>query len=205
MHRFLILSLFILTSCGTSYKIANIQEDNLVSQTIQNPYLNVVKKEYNYRFKITFMKNEMKGIFVVKKLDDTTHRAVMTSDFGNTLFDLSVTKDDFTLHYTMPDLNKKMVVKTLSEDLQTILRNDFEVNQQIKTDNLVILKSDNVSLIYPKNESNYFTELVHLKRNKIKTVNQFHVNESDFPSRIVIKHNHFNLTFELTKVDPVVE
>ena len=205
MHRFLLLSLFIFCSCGTAYKVSDIQQEKRLNQVVSNPYFNQVNKEYAYRFKITFMKKEMKGNFVVKKIDKTTHRAVMISDFGNTLFDLSIFNNEYTLHYAMPDLNKKVVVKTLAEDLQTIFQNDFEVNQHYITKDNLVLKSDNISLVYPKNESMFFTELIHLKKNKIKTMNQFEVDETDFPKNILIKHNHFNLSIELIKVNTELE
>ena len=207
MLRFLILSLFILTltSCGTTYKIPGTQEKNKEEQQIVNPYFNQINKEYSYRFNITFMKKEMKGNFVVKKLGEDSHRAVMTSDFGNTLFDLSISQDKYILHYAMPDLNKKVVVKTLAEDLQTILKNDFQLDERIKTSTNIILKSEDVSLIFDPNETNYFHELVRLKNNKIKTINQFSSNQSDFPEKIFIKHNHFNLSIELNKVNIELE
>lgn len=199
MHRFLILSFFVLTSCGATYKINGIQNEKKVEKQISNPYFEEIGKEYAYRFKITFMKKEMKGNFVVKKLDNHIHRAVMTSDFGNTLFDLTLSETDYTLNYAMPDLNKKMIVKTLAEDLQTIFTNDFKVNQEIETQNNLVLKSKNISLVYTNNETTYFTELIRLKNNKIKTTNEFESNNSDFPDKIFIKHNHFNLTIELMK------
>ncbi|WP_282629753.1 hypothetical protein [Empedobacter sedimenti] len=205
MRQFLILSLFILTSCGTTYKIANIQDKQKDEKVVVNPYFNQINKEYGYRFKITFLKKEMKGNFVVKKIGENSHRVVLTSDFGNTLFDLSVTDSDFTLNYAMPDLNKKVIVKTLAEDLQTIFKDDFSIDERIKTPNLIILKSDEVSLVFDENQSDYFTELIDLKKNKIKTINKFTSNKSDFPDHILIKHNHFNLSIELSKVNPVLE
>ena len=98
-----------------------------------------------------------------------------------------------------------MVVKTLADDLQAIFKNDFQVDERIKTTNQTILKSKEVSLIFAKNESNYFQELVHLKNNKIKTINQFSTDLTDFPEQISIKHNHFNLSITLTKVNIQLE
>lgn len=205
MHRFLILSLLAFVSCGTSYKIVDIQQENSRNLVIENPYFNEVNKEYTYRFRITFMKKEVKGNFIVKNIDNQTHRAVMTSDFGNTLFDLSLTDTDYTLHYAMPDLNKKMVVKTLAEDLQLIFKKNFEVDKELKTSTNFVLKSDEVSLVYPKDESNYFEELIRLKNNKIKTINQFETDKTDYPEKIYIKHNHFNLSIEIIKVNTILE
>ena len=59
--------------------------------------------------------------------------------------------------------------------------------------------------IFDENELNYFKELVHLKNNKIKTINQFTTNETDFPDKILIKHNNFNLSIELSKVNMQLE
>lgn len=205
MRLFLILSLFFLTSCGTTYKIADIQEKQKDEREILNPYFSQIDKEYSYRFKITFMKKEMKGNFVVKKLGYNSHRLVMTSDFGNTLFDLSVTDQDYKLNYAMPDLNKKIVVKTLANDLQAIFKNDFKVSERIKTSNQIILKSKELSLVFDKNETTNFQELIHLKNNKIKTINLFSANQTDFPEQISIKHNHFNLSITLSKVNTQLE
>ncbi len=205
MHRFLILSLLLFISCGTTYKINDVQQHEKVEQQIQNPYFNEIGKEYAYRFKITFLKNEMKGNFVVKKMDENTHRVVMMSDFGNTLFDLSLTKNDYILHYAMPDLNKKMVVRTLAEDLQTILMNQYFIEEQLLSVNQKILKSSEISLVYPIQEEIYYTELFRLKNNKIKTINVIEDDKTSSPEKIFIRHNHFNLSIELLKADSFLE
>ena len=199
MPRFLILSLCLLISCGTTYKINGIKNQKYEEKQISNPYFEKIGKEYPYRFKITFMNKEIKGNFVVKKLDSHIHRAVMISDFGNTLFDLTLYDSDYTLNYAMPDLNKKIFIKTLVEDLQLIFKNDFTVNMEIETQNKTVLKSKNISLVYPNNETTYFMKLIRLKNNKIKTTNEFESTNSDFPEKIFIKHNNFNLTIELVK------
>ena len=201
MRQFLLLSIIVLTSCGTTYKVADIKEQKQDKHEFLNPYFSQTNKEYGYRFKITFMKKEMKGNFVAKKLGYNSHRVVLTSDFGNTLFDLSVTDHDYKLNYAMEDLNRKVIVKTLAKDLQAIFKNDFSVNERIKTSNQIILKSKDVSLVFDENSPNYYSELIHLHNNKIKTINQFSVNQSDFPDNILIKHNHFNLSIELSKVN----
>ncbi|MFV0209179.1 hypothetical protein OBK13_08220 [Empedobacter falsenii] len=205
MRLFLLLSILFLTSCGTTYKIADIQDKQKVEKEFLNPYFSQIDKEYSYRFKITFMKNEMKGNFVVKKLGYDSHRVVMMSDFGNTLFDLSISENNYNLNYAMPDLNKKVVVKTLANDLQILFKNDFKVDESIKTANFVVLKSKEVSLVFDENESSYFQELIHLKNNKIKTFNCFTTNQTDYPEKILIKHYHFNLSIELSKVNTQLE
>ena len=42
-----------------------------------------------------------------QKLNETTHRVALTSDFGNKLIDFEVSDNDFKLNYVLPDLDKK--------------------------------------------------------------------------------------------------
>jgi hypothetical protein len=51
-------------------------------------------------------KNHVSGILIIKKLNKTTHRVALTSDFGNKLIDFEVSEDNFKLNYVLPDLNK---------------------------------------------------------------------------------------------------
>lgn len=205
MRLCLILSLFICFACNPTYRIEDKLEEKPVEQIIVNPYFKTISKEYEYRFKISFLDKEMKGNFVVKKLDNNTHRAVMTSDFGNTLFDLTIHSEGYTLNYAMPDLNKKMIVKTLAEDLQMVLRNEFKVNNQINTSTTRILLSKEASLVFEDDELFYFNELNKLKGKKIKTTNQFQSNQTDYPEKITIKHHLFKLKIELNKLIQIKE
>jgi len=203
MRLCLILSLFVCLACHPTYRIEDKIGEKSIQQTIENPYFKTLNKEYEYRFKISFLDKEIKGNFVVKKMNDTTHRAVMTSDFGNTLFDLSLSSDSYSLNYAMPDLNKKMIVKTLAEDLQLLLKNDFQVEQHIQTSTHRILLSKEVSVVFEENEFAYFTELNQLKGKKVKTTNYFHSNGSDHPENITINHHRFKLKIELNKLIPI--
>lgn len=56
----------------------------------------------------------------LKKTEEQTHRVVILSDFGNTLIDFSSTPQQTDIHYVLEDLNRKMILKTLTDDFRII-------------------------------------------------------------------------------------
>ena len=70
-------------------------------------------------------KNHISGILIIKKISETTHRVVMTSDFGNKMIDFEISENDFKLNYVLEDLNKKMVINFLKNDFQELLKRKF--------------------------------------------------------------------------------
>ena len=43
--------------------------------------------------------NDISGILIIKKISETTHRVVLTSDFGNKMIDFEISENDFKLNY----------------------------------------------------------------------------------------------------------
>jgi hypothetical protein len=70
-------------------------------------------------------KNHVSGILIIKKISETTHRVVLTSDFGNKLIDFEISEDDFKLNYVLPDLDKKIVINFLKNDFQQLLKRNI--------------------------------------------------------------------------------
>ncbi|MCC9042132.1 hypothetical protein LNQ81_05430 [Myroides sp. M-43] len=121
MIRVLLISICVLivVSCK-SVKLDNVYNDTFTPKeiVIDNNYFAKVGEEHIFRANVTVFKNELSGLLVIKRIDKDLHRVVMTSDFGNTLFDFSIYSDRYTANYVMTDINKKFILNILANDFQ---------------------------------------------------------------------------------------
>ena len=116
-------------------------------------------------------KNHVSGILIIKKIKETTHRVVLTSDFGNKLIDFEVSENDFKLNYVLPDLDKKIVINFLKSDFQELLRQKYPVNESFENENSKIylskIEKKNYYLFFNK-ENNLLKQIIYTKNNKEK-------------------------------------
>jgi len=69
-------------------------------------------------------------MFVAKRINQQEHRIVLTSDLGNTLFDMTIAKDKHQVNYIMQDLNKKIIINTLVKDFRTLTQVNYPITYQ---------------------------------------------------------------------------
>ena len=126
MIRLLLISfsLLQLISCK-SYQIddATVKENSI--QEFKNPYFDNPEIDYVYKAQIEVYGNKLGGIFVAKKISDSIHRVVFTTEFGNKLMDFELSDKDFKVNYVMEELDRKMVLNTLEEDFRLLLKCRF--------------------------------------------------------------------------------
>jgi len=130
MKQILKCSLFAiwLGSCSPSYKLpAEYQSVATYKTIIANPHVRV-GEEYLYRTTITAYGHTFSGLLAAKITADNTWRVALTTDFGNTLFDFENQSGKIKTNYITPDLNKKIVIRTLTTDFQKLLQTHFTVN-----------------------------------------------------------------------------
>ena len=93
-----LLILFI--SCKT-YKLQGVEERQSTVDSFQNLYFSEPTTDYVYKAHIEVYGNNLSGILVAKKINDSVHRIALTTDFGNTLLDFEISKKDFKVNYIM--------------------------------------------------------------------------------------------------------
>lgn len=100
-----------------------------LSQTrhIVNSYFSNPAKDYVYRTTINVYGNDLSGILIAKKINDSVHRAVLTTDFGNTLLDMEIGPDAVLVNSIVQDLDRKIIVKTLGDDFRMLFREQYLV------------------------------------------------------------------------------
>lgn len=204
MMRFLISSgLFLLfVSCKT-YEIPNATKIESNQKNVQNLYFSDSEKDYVYKASIDVYGKQLGGIFVAKKINDSIHRAVLTTDFGNTLLDFEVSENSFKVNYCVDDLNKKIVLNTLKDDFRLVFRQNYFVEEAFENQSHTIYKvKDGKRFNYlSENKSDQMlTQLIHTTKTKEKVVIRFEGKNSTFAKKINIEHKNIKLNIELNQI-----
>ncbi len=204
MIRFLLISSFsvLLFSCKP-YEITNAVKKETSIKEFQNQYFANPEMDYVYKAHIDVYGNELSGIFIAKRINDSIHRVVFTTDFGNKLLDFELSETDFKVNYIMEDLDKKMVVNTLRDDFRLLLRVDYSIVESLDNEEYYIYKSAD------KKRFNYFfvnktdgklVKLINASKCKEKVVFEFASENSTFAENITILHKNIKLKIELNQI-----
>ncbi len=200
MIRFFLFSILvlILQSCG-SYKPDGLFKEK--NSTAQNLYFADQNQEYVYTALISAFGKEITGILVLKPLGNDSHRVVLTTDFGNTLLDLTLNKDGYIKNYAIPDLDKKIVLNILSSDFKLLVKQNWTTNAEALRENEKVYRAKkgnkNYYLTYQNQE---LKQLIYAKRKK-KVVLDFKVTNHNNANEIQLQHFNFNLKIELKAIE----
>jgi len=119
MPKFRLISLLLLISAcsGHLYEELRIAPEN--AQTLA-----VLKPEFGnalYRTEIDIMGRPLSGLLLIKALPDGATRVVFTNEIGVKFFDFSFGKQKFEVISCINQLNKKLVINQLRQDIGSIL------------------------------------------------------------------------------------
>jgi hypothetical protein len=123
--------LLVLTSACANYKYLQpgVPDDRCVEKI---RYKGISSSWYDAS--IDVVGRHISGLMLVKALPDSSIRVVFTSEMGLKFFDFEF-KDQqvFNVKYVVPQLNKKVVIKTLRQDLSLVLGLPFRDELQLWT------------------------------------------------------------------------
>ncbi|MFZ0599392.1 MAG: hypothetical protein WAM46_20560 [Flavobacterium sp.] len=188
----------VLVSCGSVTK--NYTPKKLDKASYQVPYFSDSKKDYVYKTNITVYGNEISGIFIAKKINDTTHRIVFTTEFGNKLLDFEISDTDFKVNSIVSELDRKILINTLKEDFRLLLKKEYLIQEQFENDADNIYKSkdgkrDNYLFISKKDKK--LEKVVHSSKTKEKFTLTFTSKNNIFAEKIEIVHQNIKLKIVL--------
>src|SRR6187402_1454795 len=133
----------VLSSCSTNKVVQDYTTVPLEKKSFEVPYFSNPAMDYVYKANITVYGNELTGIFIAKKINDTTHRIVFTTEFGNKLMDFEISETDFKVNFILPELDRKIVVNTLITDFRLLLRSHYAISEQFENgENTVFMALD---------------------------------------------------------------
>lgn len=148
-------------------------------------------------------KNHVSGILIIKKISETTHRVVLTSDFGNKLIDFEISEDDFKLNYVLPDLDKKIVINFLRNDFQQLLKQKYPVTESFENENskIYLSKMDKKGYyLFFNKENNLLKQIVYTKNNKEKIDFTFDAKKNTFADSLNLQHKDFKINIKLFQI-----
>ena len=199
--QFLLINCFlaiVLVSCGSVTK--NYTPKKLDKTAIEVPYFSDSKTDYVYKTNITVYGNELSGIFIAKKINDTLHRIVFTTEFGNKLMDFEISDKSFKVNSIVSELDRKILINTLKQDFRLLLKKEYRIEEQFENDSCNIYKSkdgnrDNYLFISKKGDK--LEKVIHSSKTKEKFTVTFNSENNIFAENVQIIHQNIKLKIEL--------
>ena len=194
MKQILKCSLFViwLGSCSPSYNLpAEYQSMATTPTTIANPHI-MVGEEYLYRATITAYGHTFSGLLVAKITADNTWRVALTTDFGNTLFDFENQSGKIKTNYITPDLNRKIIIRTLTTDFKHLLKTHWQVTQKYTNGTIEVQQSkDGNDAVYLFTSGTNLSKQLNMQGKKLYTTFNYNSNN------ITIEHHTFTIKIVL--------
>ena len=194
MKQILKCSLFavLLASCSPSYKLPAEYQSVVTTQTIiANPHIRV-GEEYLYRATITAYGHTFSGLLAAKITADNTWRVALTTDFGNTLFDFENQSGKIKNNYITPDLNKKIIIRTLTTDFKHLLKTHWQVTQKYTNGTIEVQQSkDGNDAVYLFTSGTDLFKQLNMQGKKLYTTFTYNTNN------ITIEHHTFTIKIVL--------
>lgn len=201
--HYLVINLYlllVLASCSTYNAAKDLKRVTLLETNYTNPYFSNVKTDYVYKTNINVYGNELTGIFIAKKINDTTHRVVFTTEFGNKLLDFEISETNFKVNFIVDDLNKKILITTLKNDFRLILKPKYVIKEQFEDETRKVLKSKegkNFNYLFINKSDEKFYKIVSANNRKEKINITFTTENNSLAEKIIIQHYTIKLRIEL--------
>lgn len=205
MMRFLISSglLLLFVSCKT-YEMPNTTKIESNQKNVQNLYFSDPEKDYVYKANIEVYGKQLGGIFVAKKINDSIHRAVLTTDFGNTLLDFEISENSFKVNYCVDELNKKIVLNTLKNDFRLVFRGNYVVEEVLDSQLNRVYKArqgKRFNYLTERKSDKRLQQLLHASKTKEKVIVRFEGKNTTFAEKINVEHKNIKLSIELNQIN----
>lgn len=199
---FLLINCFLvcfLFSC--SQKITrNYNPKPTEKTTYEAPYFSSPEIDYVYKANITVYGHELSGIFIAKKINDTTHRVVFTTEFGNKLLDFEISETSFKVNSIVSELDRKILISTLKKDFRLLLRKDYLIEKEFEDQTNTIYQSKDgkkYNFIFISKGSQKLEKIILASQTKEKLTISFSSENNNFADKIEILHQNIKLKIEL--------
>lgn len=207
MLRFLlpfsILSFFVLQSCKT-FELSGVEPLNSEKATVDNLYFDDAQTDYVYKSQIEVYGNLLSGILILKKINNSTHRIALTSDFGNKMMDFEITDNSFKINYIISDLDKKMVINLLEKDFRLLLKKQYPITESFQNSASEIYQSvqgkKNYYLFFNK-QNNLLSQIIFTEGQKAKINFNYVAKTPILADEIELIHHDIKLKIKLLRIN----
>ncbi len=201
MIRYLLISAFfsLFLSCK-SYQVPDAVEVENTTSIFKNQYFLEESIDYVYKTHIEIYGNQLSGIFITKRINDSLHRMVLTTDFGNKLLDFEISENSFKVNFIVDNLNKKIIINTLEADFRTLLQVNHKVLKTYKSKNETIYQTENNQYFYNDLITNNLNKIIKTNKRKEKVIFTFQSKKATFAENITIEHKNIKLKIEFNQI-----
>ena len=199
---FLITSLILLVllnSCAVK-TVQDFEKTAVSSKTFTAPYFLDKSIDYVYKSSISVFGRDFGGIFIAKKINDTTHRIVFTTEFGNKLFDFEISGNEFKVNFILEELDRKIILNMLKRDFMLLLKKEFVVEEQFEKGDITVFKSlenNRFNFLFVGKKTLKLEKLVHSTKSKEKISIEYLSGNNTLADKITIDHKNIKLRVEL--------
>lgn len=202
--RFLIVSIFIvlLTSCASVTKNYILLPQKKMLK-IKNNYFSDNEKDYVYKVKIDIYGNYIGGIIVIKRLAESHHRIVFTTEFGAKMLDFEIKNGELIKNKVVKNLDRKIILNTLKNDFEILLRESADILESYSFNENLIYKTPQRKLfnLYFFNQGKQLFKIVNTSKHKEKMEILFSDFEENTPQSIHFNHRNIKLRINLKKIN----
>jgi hypothetical protein len=162
-------------------------------------YFSDPEKDYVYKARVFAYGNELTGIFIAKKLDDSTHRVVFATEFGNKLLDFEISENGFKINSIVEEMNRKLLIRILEKDFRLLLRPRYQFSKQLEsaTEKVLVAKQRNDKILLFTTTDGKLTKIVNTSGRKEKINISFTSIENKIAGQITMQHKNIQLKIEL--------
>jgi len=139
-------------------------------------------------------------MFVAKRINQQEHRIVLTSDLGNTLFDMTIAKDKHQLNYIMQDLNKKIIINTLVKDFRTLTQVNYPITYQDSSSRKFLSKMDGKRYFLDLNDQGKLTKIETASKYKPKLKIQLSTDSIGKLDKFSMQHYGIKLQMDFVNI-----
>lgn len=197
MCRFLLL-LFLISLVWGCSTTAPVTHQN--PRTVQNLYFSDPGREYLYRADISFNAHRKNGILVARRINDSTHRVVLATDFGNTLMDIEVGPRHYKINRLEKSLDRPVARRTLLKDFRLLFASECFAANATDTSFECVLSAGESAFVTLNSRG--LLEILASGRQKNPTVRiAFEAENDTFARKITLFHGRIPLVIELLTLD----
>jgi hypothetical protein len=202
--------LLVLESCSSRFPFESYDRSNATvkSDTIALFWKTGSSSDSTFKFlaNATIYGKEIKGILILRKMSDSLYKASFLAQGAAKLFDLEIMPDTFKVYYSIKQLNKQAVLRTLANDIRliTIETHKTVINSTTRFDKKNKLEVSQVAL---KNGFMYYGQdtlmnLSQLVQTNFKNKEDVSVILSNYrnhiPHNILLMHHRFRMQIDLS-------
>ena len=200
--RYLLSSFCLLfLACGSYPKKQNFQVEQDATNIFHNPYFSNATKDYVYKANIEAYENIFSGIFIVKKLGNSSHRIVFTTEMGNKIFDFSFVEGTFKVNFIIDAMDKAILINILKKDFKILVEEELSVIKSYSLENTLVHETTVDCKTYFYFKTQQLDKIVRVGHGKEKVTFLFSEISDTIANQIKILHSNIKLNINLKSIN----